>query len=149
MPSTPHSVLCRGGQIAGSGRRTVFTACGGLGGGGKIEVCLIFVSQGWGSVHYIYDNTNKTPNGVATLIYANNNIGLATNFTLPAGLLNSTSNYLISIQLDKTNSALPSSENLQGRSRTFANFNAGSFGTSTTPVYIPTITQGNVSQFNI
>ena len=53
MPSTPHSVLCRGGQIAGSGRRTVFTACGGLGGGGKIEVCLIFVSQGWGSVQFL------------------------------------------------------------------------------------------------
>ena len=31
--------------------RVAFTACGDLRIGGKIGVCLVFVSQGWGSVH--------------------------------------------------------------------------------------------------
>jgi hypothetical protein len=57
---------------------------------------------------------------------------------------------MISIQLDQINPSPPSgSSNLEGRSRTFVNFNAGSFGTSTTPVYVPTITANGVSQFDI
>ena len=46
----PIALIAPQGQIAGLRSRTVFTACGGLGRRGKIRVCFVFVSQGWGSV---------------------------------------------------------------------------------------------------
>ena len=58
MPSTPHSVLYPGGRNAAPAWWIVFAACSGLGGRDKIEVCLIFVSQGWGSVYSKSRRTN-------------------------------------------------------------------------------------------
>ena len=104
---------------------------------------------------FIYDKSLQTPNGLAPLVYANNNIGLGRTWTaivpgtpgtpifgtpnLPA-----THNYIISIQLDQTNPSLPSE--IEARSRTFVNFNISSL---TAPVYVPTITENGGYQFDI
>jgi len=103
---------------------------------------------------YIYDKTNPTPNGQARLIYSKNNIGTATNpipltYTIPSGALPANlpnEKYMISIQLDQTNPNLLSPENIEGRSRTFVNFNLGRL---TTPVYVPVITSDGAYQFDI
>ncbi|MGC2785388.1 MAG: PEP-CTERM sorting domain-containing protein [Roseiarcus sp.] len=100
---------------------------------------------------YIYDKSLQTPNHLAPLVYLNNNIGLATTWTVPNGVfggpnLPTTDNYIISIQLDQTNPSLPSPENIEGRSRTYVNFNIGSL---TSPVYVPTITANGAYQFDI
>ncbi len=50
MPSTPHSVLYLDGRIAGPDCRVVFAACGGLGGRGKIEACLITSVGNWDAI---------------------------------------------------------------------------------------------------
>jgi hypothetical protein len=107
---------------------------------------------------FIYNKSLQTPNHVAPLVYGNNNIGLAKTWTAPVGVfgpggsgphLPLTDNYMISIQLDQTNPSLPNPEDLEGRSRTFVDFNIASFGTSTSPVYVPTIASDGVSQFDI
>jgi hypothetical protein len=107
---------------------------------------------------FIYDKSLQTPDHLAPLVYGNNNIGLATSWTAPLGVFGSggsgphlplTDNYMIAIQLDQTNASLPNPEDLEGRSRTFVNFNIASFGTSTSPVYVPIITSDGVSQFDI
>jgi hypothetical protein len=105
---------------------------------------------------FIYDKSLQTPNGLAPLVYANNNIGLGTTWTAtsngtPSGTpifgttnLPTTHNYIISIQLDQTNPSLPSE--LEGRSRTYVNFNISAV---TTPVYVPTIAADGEYQFDI
>ena len=61
-----------------------------------------------------------------------------------AASLNPTDDYTISIQVDQNTGST-----LNSRSRTFVNFNVGSFGTSTTPVYVPVLTVNNQAQFDI
>jgi hypothetical protein len=60
IPAEPENVDCSGqsanaaatrnGGNSCVARRVQFTACGDLAAGGKIGECVIFVSQGWGSV---------------------------------------------------------------------------------------------------
>ena len=51
MPSTARFVLCSRARIPGSRRWAAFAACAEHGNGGRIQVCVITVSHGWGSVH--------------------------------------------------------------------------------------------------
>jgi hypothetical protein len=114
---------------------------------------------------YIYDKSQPTSGGFAPLVYINNNIRLAPgaqqSWTAPCGIFGSAGvgcstpnppqlspkdNYIISIQLDQTNPALPTPTDIEDRSRTFVNFNVSSV---TAPVYVPTIAANGDSQFDI
>jgi hypothetical protein len=103
---------------------------------------------------FIYDKSQQTPNGLAPLVYTANSIGVGPLtapqtwtaqgvFGLGHGQLSPTDNYIISIQLDQVN---PATGDLDGRSRTYVNFNISAL---TAPVYVPTIAANGAYQFDI
>jgi hypothetical protein len=103
---------------------------------------------------FIYDKSQQTPNGLAPLVYTDNNVpvGPTTSpqtwtaqgvFGTGPKELSPTDNYIISIQLDQTN---PATGILDGRSRTYVNFNIASLPV---PVYVPTIAANGAYQFDI
>jgi hypothetical protein len=104
---------------------------------------------------FIYDKSRQTPNGLAPLVKTFNSIGVGPStapqtWTVPQGVfgtapgeLSPTNNYIVSIQLDQVN---PTTNILDGRSRTYVNFNISAL---TAPVYVPTIAANGAYQFDI
>jgi hypothetical protein len=103
---------------------------------------------------FIYDKSQQTPNGLVPLVYTANSIGVGPSnapqtwtaqgvFGSRHGELSTSDNYIISIQLDQAN---PTTGALEGRSRTYVNFNLSAL---TTPVYVPTIAANGAYQFDI
>jgi hypothetical protein len=103
---------------------------------------------------FIYDKS-PTPRGLAQLVKTFNSIGVGPStapqtWTVPQGVfgtapgeLSPTDDYIISIQLDQVN---PTTNILDGRSRTYVNFNMSAL---TVPVYVPTIAANGDYQFDI
>ena len=79
---------------------------------------------------YVFDRTNRTPSGSATLVYTTNIGATANSFTLPAGTLAAGTQYTFSVQLDQR-----AAGGLTARSRSFVDFNQA----VTVPAYLPVV----------
>ena len=107
------------------------------------------------AVHFYLRQVTTDAKWSGPLVKTFNSIGVGPStvpqtWTVPQGVfgtvpgeLSPTNNYIVSIQLDQVN---PTTNILDGRSRTYVNFNISAL---TAPVYVPTITANGAYQFDI